>query len=148
MKIDKRIIIPTVLIILISILVGIIIIKKQSKKSTTNQNNEKNYDELTKNIDTDKINIEKYIIYNDGEKAYIKNIILIYFKNDCLDENKAKIINSIDGKVVGGNEFLNMLQIEVKESTYEELQQMCREIEKNDGVSVASIDELSESQVN
>lgn len=105
--------------------------------------------------DDPKYNIDE--MYEYGEEdisedpetgiSYINNIIIVDFDWGTTDEKKAETVAALGGKAVGGIEGYNELHIEVKKSTLSELQKMCDEVNKNQGV-YASFDEIVELQAN
>ncbi len=99
------------------------------------ESNDYTYEELIENVDIDKLyeNDDNDITVKDGVE-FINNIIVITFEDYCKDERKAEIINSVNGKVVGGDTFYNDLYIEVEKSSFEELENICYKISNKDGV--------------
>lgn len=106
---------------------------------------DKTYEELIEDVDIDEMyDYDESDISVDDEQGvtYINNIIVISFDWDCTDKRKAEIVNSINGKVVGGVSGYNELHVEVKKSTLDEIKQICSYLEKLDGVSYAKYDAL------
>ena len=105
------------------------------------------YEELTENVAIDEVyehNEENLSIDSESGIQYTNNIVVIMFDWECTDKRKAEIINSINGKVVGGVEGYNELHIEIKNSTLEEIENICDELNKNDDI-YATYDSISNS---
>ncbi len=106
---------------------------------------DKTYEELINGDDIDEIyNYDESDISVDEETGieYINNILLIIFEDDCTEERKAEIINSINGTVVGGRDWANELHIRVKKSTLEELETLCDKLLEVEGVLDVEYDEI------
>lgn len=65
------------------------------------------------------------------------NQILVILNDDEGDSKAKKIGEIAGGKVTGNIEFLNLYQIEIKSSTFEELKEKIKKIQKEDGVYAA-----------
>ena len=101
------------------------------------------YKELIRDVDIDEIYDydENDISYdNESGNEFINNILLIIFDENCSDQRKADVINSIDGKVVGGRQWANELQIEIQPCSLNELKQKCSDLNQVDGVVDADYD--------
>lgn len=82
--------------------------------------------------------------------AYINNIVLIFFNDGTSEREIDRVIDSIDGIVVGSLPIINQYQVKVKESTLEELTAICDKLKENSCVFEAYYDEafeLSEDMV-
>ena len=98
---------------------------------------DKLYEELIKDVDIDEIyEYDESDISIDETTGigYINNIITIMFEEECSDSDKAKIINSINGKIIGGNKTYNELYIKIEKSTCEELDIICDKLNENDNI--------------
>lgn len=103
------------------------------------------YEELIENVDIDEMyeydDINRVIDEEYGIE-YLDNIIIIMFEDDCTDKEKSEIINSVSGKVVGGDILYNELYVEVKSSSLRELEELCKELENYSGVDLARPEEF------
>ena len=62
---------------------------------------------------------------------YINNEIMIMFNTGVSKERKKEIINNINGKIVGIiDEEWDWIQVEVSERSYNELEELIKELEK------------------
>lgn len=98
---------------------------------------DKTYEELIKDVDIDEMyEYDESDISIDETTGigYINNIITIMFEEECSDSDKAKIINSINGKIIGGNKTYNELYIKIEKSTCEELDIICDKLNENDNI--------------
>ena len=106
---------------------------------------DKTYEELINGVDIDEI-----YTYDDNDisideetgEEYINNILLIIFDEDCSDERKAEIINSINGEIVGGRDWANELHVKIKNCTIEELESICDMLNNTSGVLDADYDDV------
>ncbi len=121
--------------------IGITVSADEVNSSTKEQktNEEKVVSKVT---NPDQENIKE----SNGEK-YVNNSILIFFKEDIKEENVDSVVKSINGTVVGQVSELNEYQVEVKESTLEELNKMTEDVMNNysEYVDYACVDSISES---
>ena len=115
------------------------------KPSVKPDTQDKTYEELIEDVDIDEVyeeNEEDISTDEDTGIQFVNNIIIIDFDWDCTDERKAEIVNSINGKVVGGIEGYNELHVQVEKSTLDELESIIDELNENDDVD-AEYDEIS-----
>lgn len=109
------------------------------------------YQSLIEGVDIDEVyeSKEEDISFDEHTGIqFINNVIIISFDWDCPDERKAKIINSINGKVVGGIKDLNELHIQIKKSSLKELERICNRLNENNSDIYASYDETSQISFN
>ena len=140
MKKNRKIII--IICIVIAIVIAILAVTKRKKS----------YQSLIKEVDWE--NTDGYYQYNDKDistdeetgETYVNNIINIIFDKDCSEKKMADVINSVHGKVVGGNLNNKDLYIQIKKSTLEELQETCDKLNNVEGVD-ASIDFYGEDGI-
>lgn len=100
-------------------------------------NNNADYNELIQDVNVDEVyqhNSENLIEDEESGIKFTNNIIIIMFDWDCTEQRKANIINSINGKVVGGITGYNELHIEIEESTLEELEEICDKLNENEDI--------------
>lgn len=82
---------------------------------------------------------QKNITYDkENDLHYVNNIILVLFNQDVSDERKSEIIRPVDGQVVGRTDFF--YQIQVTESPYNALENICEELMEYEEVFYASPD--------
>lgn len=89
------------------------------------------YEELIEDIDIDEIyeyDESDISIDNESGLTYLNNIIILMFEEECSEQERAEIINSINGKVVGGDTLYDELYIEIEKSTLAELETLCDEL--------------------
>ncbi len=74
--------------------------------------------------------------------GYINNIVLIFFKEGTSEEEATKVIESIDGQVVGKIELIDQYQVMVKTSSLDELEALCEQLRGMDCVDEALYDKV------
>ena len=81
-------------------------------------------------------------IAHDDETGldYVSNIIIVYLNNNTDKTIIKNVADSVDGKVVGSIEAINMYQIYVDAPDYKALNELCSKLQENDAVRVATID--------
>ncbi|MBR3552520.1 MAG: S8 family serine peptidase [Clostridia bacterium] len=122
----------------------------QNGGTTTPTTTSEDYAELIRGVDIDEVyeeNEDDISLDEETGITFINNVVIIDFDWDCTDARKAEIINSINGKVIGGIEGLNELHIQVRHSTFEELENIIEFLNRNDDV-YAHYDEISNIQFN
>lgn len=100
-------------------------------------NNSEAYNQLIHNVNIDEVyqhNSENLSKDEQSGIEFTNNIIMIMFDWDCTDQRKADIINSVNGKVVGGITGYNELHIEIEKSSLEELEAICDKLNINDDI--------------
>lgn len=115
------------------------------------QSPEDDYQSLIEGVDIDEVYESKEEDFSLDEETgiqFINNVIIISFDWDCPDTRKAEIINSINGKVVGGIKGLNELHIQIEKSSLEELENICNRLNENNSDIYASYDETSQISFN
>lgn len=106
---------------------------------------DKSYEALIKDVDIDEIyeyDESDISIDETTGKEFINNVVLIIFEDDCTEKRKAEIINSINGKVVGGRKWANELHIKVDKCSFNELKKVCERLNATAGVIDADYDEV------
>lgn len=119
----------------------------QASVAYSKKEENKDYQELIQGVDIDSVyESQETDISIDEETGikFINNIIIISFDWNCTDERKAEIINSINGKVVGGIDGFNELHIQVQKSSLKELENIVGFLNKNYDDVYASYDEVTE----
>ena len=76
--------------------------------------------------------------------SYVKNVILIFFEKGVDDSIRKEIIDSVSGKIIGEDSFIEEVFIRVPETEYEDLTNIAKQLETIDGVLAASIDIASQ----
>ncbi len=108
------------------------------------------YEELIKDVDIDEVyehSDEDVSFDEDTETTFINNVVIINFDWDCSNERKAEIVNSINGKVVGGIDGYNELHVKINKSSFEELEVLIEELNKNEDI-YAHYDEFTDISFN
>lgn len=65
---------------------------------------------------------------------YVHNIILANCRNDITEEEKEKVAESINGKIVGRFNFTDEIYIEIKPSSLSEIEKLCEFLEQSPDV--------------
>ena len=73
--------------------------------------------------------------------SYVENIVLIFFKPDTSDREMQKVVDSVDGEVVGCLKAIDQLQVKVEANTLSELNDICEKLEREACVEFAVYDE-------
>lgn len=77
--------------------------------------------------------------YDENSKVnYVNNIVLIFFADGVTSERVEQIVQENNGTIAGRVDFFYQMQI--KESTYDEIEKICDELMKYDEVVFASPD--------
>lgn len=108
--------------------------KTESKAIKINHTQSEIYTPDENNIVTD----------SDTGINYVNNIIKIYFTSSSTKEQREKIIDSINGEIVGVINELDEYQIKVKVHTLEELTDLAGELNELNEVVLATYDEVIE----
>lgn len=69
---------------------------------------------------------------------YVHNIIVATCRNDITEEEKKKVAELIDGKIVGRFNFTDTIYIEIKPSSLSEIEKLCEFLEQNSAVMSAN----------
>ncbi len=77
-------------------------------------------------------------VLKDGS-AYVNDCISIYFKDDADEREKAEIISSLGGEILGKFDMLSLYQIGVKKSSFASLGRLCEDLMKNEAVEFAAV---------
>lgn len=78
---------------------------------------------------------EDHVVTSDSGIKYINNRIIIMFYSETTDEQKQNIISSVNGKIIGINEYGTEYQIEINPTLdLEELRNICHNVSVMNGV--------------
>lgn len=82
------------------------------------------------------------IVYHDDSKSYgyVNNMILVFFTKDATDKEITKIVESVDGEIVGVLPGVRQYQVQVTTSSSEELENLRKKLMEYDQVKNAVID--------
>lgn len=85
---------------------------------------------------------EENIVYQNEDKSlgYVNNIILVFFNHDTSEENINKVVQSVNGTVVGRIDGINQYQIQVESMDREDLDSLCDTLTQNEYVKYAIVD--------
>ncbi len=85
---------------------------------------------------------EKNIVTNEElEISYVNNMIIIVFDESASSSDIDKVIESINGIVVGKIKLINQYQVQIKECSLDELKRIVYNVEQNDCVLFAHYDQ-------
>ncbi len=85
---------------------------------------------------------EKNVKHDDKTGInYVNNVIIVFFEDGTSEKDIESVVSSVSGKIVGTIPAVNQYQVMISEHTYDELEEICREIEENDCVEDAYVDE-------
>ena len=87
---------------------------------------------------------ENLAVDEDTNIIYINNTLFLYANDQADPAEIDDAIESIGGRVIGGDETIGQVQIQVESSSKEELEEMIRILEENPAVDAVFIDELVE----
>ena len=83
----------------------------------------------------------------DSGVRYVSNIILVYFEDDASESDKNAVVSKVNGEIVGRLDTLNQYQIKIDARSFDELQELCSEIEAMDTVAIVEIDKMLEEDI-
>ena len=95
------------------------------------------YEELIRGVDIDEIYDDDLVRFSFDDQTsvgYVNNIITIMFEEEINDNERAEIINSLNGKVVGGNKLYDELYIQIQPSSRDTLDKICAQINERKSV--------------
>ena len=72
---------------------------------------------------------------------YVNNIIIIFFNDGITEEDIEKVVDYLDGEIVGNIPVVNQYQIKVPANNYETLNQLCNELNQFEVVDSAMVDQ-------
>jgi len=85
-------------------------------------------------------------VTNGRNLMYINNNLLVYFKENVSDARRQAIIDTVGGKCVGYINGINMWQVEVKATDFNNLIEMAAKLSAMDGVFYASYNRAHAAQ--
>lgn len=89
------------------------------------------------------LSTENIVIDEESSQEYVNNIILVLFNPAATAEDIQSVVDMCQGEIAGNIDFF--YHIRVKESSYQELQKICDEINKKDYVMSAFVDTIIET---
>lgn len=69
---------------------------------------------------------------------YINDCVTVFFADGATLLDKKKIVDSLDGEIVGRVDFMNEYEIKIEPSDFYEINDLCQELMKNNKVEFAS----------
>lgn len=70
--------------------------------------------------------------------SYVKGELLVFFAEGTKDAERKRVVQSVDGTVVGKMSFLNRYTVQVQAETYEDLKALCDSLKEEKSVLFAS----------
>lgn len=135
-----------IVIVAIAIMLASLLSGNKSSEENSNSGNKNTGSDLTSDED---------IIYTLNENAikfdeenginYVNNMVIIFFNENTDSKEIARIVSSIDGKIVGQLPFIDQYQVEIPERSLSGLQSVCDQLTKESSVMYASCDILIEN---
>ena len=71
---------------------------------------------------------------------YVNNILLLFFEKGTTDEEVQRVVDSVNGTIVGALPFIDQYQVKIGAHSLPELRQICEELKENESVFEASYD--------
>ena len=87
------------------------------------------------------------VIEEDNGIRYVSNILIVYFKSGVSEADKNAVVDEVNGVIVGRIDTLNQLQIKISARSHYDLMNLCTQVEANENVVIADIDEVYDSDV-
>ena len=84
----------------------------------------------------------------EDSSAYINDAVTVFFKDEADENDKQKVVDSIDGEVVGQIEFMNEYEIKTARNDIDGLNTVCEELMKDDAVEFATCSIANEFEEN
>lgn len=105
--------------------------------TSCNRNNQTDMTTIPYAYDLDEKNVK-----TDEETGihYVDNIVLVFFDIGIAEEEKMRVVNEIDGKLVGRIDSIDQFQIQVPSRSLDELKELCSQIDDMNGVISTSFD--------
>ncbi len=72
--------------------------------------------------------------------TFVNNILLLFFEEGTTDEEVQRVVESVNGTVVGSLPFVDQYQVKIEPHSLAELTQICEELKENESVFEASYD--------
>lgn len=89
---------------------------------------------------------ENNIAYSSEDNMYyMNNMVIIVFSDDAEQSEINSVISSINGNVVGKNQYVKQYQVEIATHTLGELRDIISQVESNECVLFAHYDEVIEN---
>ncbi len=86
------------------------------------------------------LDLENIKTDSETDISYVDNIIIILFKDTADEEDKNDVVDAINGTVVGQFDTINQYQVQVKNSTLDELNELCDIVNNFDCVLYSTYD--------
>lgn len=80
----------------------------------------------------------------DTGTIYVNNIILIFFNQGTSKEEIQRVIESVNGTVVGSIPLIDQYQVQIESHSLTELKQICDDLKQNESVFEATYDQAFE----
>lgn len=81
---------------------------------------------------------EESISALEDSTTYINDAITVFFSDDATLLDKKKVVEALDGEIVGKVDFMNEYEIKIERSDFYEINNLCDELMENDKVEFAS----------
>lgn len=110
------------------------------------QNNSENDSEIEVSNQSDSGKV--YTLDQDSVKQdettginYVNNIVIVFFNNGTSEDDVQQVVDFLEGEIVGSIPGVNQYQIRVSQHSYEELTQLCTDVQNFDFVNNAFVDQ-------
>ena len=81
---------------------------------------------------------EESISVLEDSTPYINDCVTVFFADDATLRDKKKVVESLDGEIVGKVDFMNEYEIKIERSDFYEINDLCGELMENGKVEFAS----------
>lgn len=88
---------------------------------------------------------ENIVFDEETGQGYVNNMVIVYVEDGTDPEDAEALAEEIDGEIIGSIPQLNEYQVEVTAAEEEELEALCEQLEDNEIVSDARIDNVMET---
>lgn len=88
---------------------------------------------------------ENIVFDEETGQGYVNNMVIVYVEDGTDPEDAEVLAEEIDGEIIGSIPQLNEYQVEVTAAEEEELEALCEQLEDNEIVSDARIDNVMET---
>lgn len=88
---------------------------------------------------------ENIVFDEETGQGYVNNMVIVYVEDGTDPEDAEVLAEEIDGEIIGSIPQLNEYQVEVTAAEEEELEALCEQLEDNEIVSDARIDNVMEA---
>lgn len=112
--------------------------EKNKSKDSAVEINERNFEQFEDENDVFYEPKEESISFYEDSTPYINDAITVFFADGTSESDRQRIVDSVDGDVVGKVDFMNEYEIKINRSDFGEINSLCDELMQDESVEFAS----------